>query len=106
MKKMPVTSNFSFDPTTKKIFHPKSTSTEAQQTRVLEMLRKGTQSTFDFRKAGVLNPSMRINEINRKAEVHIERVALKSVIDEDGFLHPRIAFYSLTKDHSGVCHEA
>jgi hypothetical protein len=81
-----------------KAFHPKSTATEAQQARVIEMLRTGLKSTFDFRKAGVMNPSMRINEINKKAEVCIQRVALRSVFDEDGFLHPRIAFYSLIPD--------
>lgn len=84
----------------------KSTATKAQHLRILAMLRAGTQSTFDFRKAGVLNPSMRINELNAIGAVQIDRVALRSVIDEDGFLHPRIAFYSLIKDRSEVCREA
>jgi hypothetical protein len=84
----------------------KSTATKAQHLRILAMLRVGTKSTFDFRKAGVLNPSMRINELNATGAVQIDRIALRSVIDQDGFLHPRIAFYSLTKDLSEVNHEA
>jgi len=78
--------------------NPKSTSTKAQYSRILEMLRSGSKSTFDFRKAGVMNPSMRINELNKKGEVRIDRVALENLYDSDGFMHPRIALYALIKD--------
>jgi hypothetical protein len=106
MKKIPNIANSSLTLSPIKKYHPKSTATEAQQARVLEMLRTGMKSTFDFRRAGVLNPSMRINELNRRTEIQITRVALKSVIDSDGFLHPRIAFYELLKDINEETHEA
>jgi len=85
--------------------NPKSTSTKAQYSRILEMLRGGSKSTFDFRRAGVMNPSMRINELNKKGEVRIDRVALENLYDSEGFMHPRIALYALIEDAKETNHE-
>jgi hypothetical protein len=59
------------------------------------MLRQGERSTFDFRKAGVIHPAMRIKELNEKFGFQIPRVDLRDLWDADGFMHKRIAVYAL-----------
>ena len=52
-------------------------------------------STIDFRKLGVIHPSGRIKEMNEKHGYNIPKVEQRTVFDEQGFPHPRIAFYEL-----------
>jgi hypothetical protein len=75
----------------------KSTSTEAQHERVDRAFDyDGKQiTTLDFRKMGVIHPSGRIKEMNEKLGYFIHTVALRTVVDEYGFAHPRIAFYAM-----------
>ena len=78
-------------------FSPKSTSTEAQYQRIdraFDYVGK-LISTLDFRKMGVIHPSGRIKEMNEKLGYYIPTVELRTVIDDEGFAHPRIAFYEL-----------
>lgn len=75
-------------------FSAKSTATEAQHARILEMLRSGRKTTFDFRRAGILAPAARIIELNKRG-FHIERVALLDLYDSEGYRHQRIALYAL-----------
>ena len=44
---------------------------------------------------GVLHPAGRIKEMNEKLGYYIPTVDLRTVFDEHGFPHPRIAFYEL-----------
>lgn len=82
-------------------FSPKSTATEAQYQRILDMLRTGTRSTFDFRKAGVMAPAARIKELNDRHGYYIPTIALRDLWDEEGFLHPRVAVYELVDEPDG-----
>lgn len=75
-------------------FNPKSTQTEAQYERIRNMLRTGTRSTFDFRKAGIMAPAARIKEMNGKG-YYIPTVALRDLWDDEGYCHPRVAVYEL-----------
>ena len=52
-------------------------------------------STIDFRRLGVIHPSGRIKEMNEKHGYNIPKVDRRTVYDEQGFPHPRIAFYEL-----------
>lgn len=52
-------------------------------------------STIDFRKLGVIHPSGRIKEMNEKHGYNINKVEQRTVYDDEGFPHPRIAFYVL-----------
>jgi hypothetical protein len=52
-------------------------------------------STIDFRKLGVIHPSGRIKEMNERHGYNIQKVAIRTVYDDEGFPHPRIAFYEL-----------
>ena len=75
----------------------KSTATEAQYERIdraFDYVGK-LISTLDFRKMGVLHPAGRVREMNREMGYYIPTVDLRTVIDEHGFAHLRIAFYEL-----------
>jgi len=52
-------------------------------------------STLDFRKMGVIHPSGRIKEMNERLGFNISTADLRTVIDDQGFPHPRVAFYEL-----------
>ncbi len=52
-------------------------------------------STIDFRKLGVIHPSGRIKEMNERHGYNIAKVDQRTVYDDQGFPHPRIAFYEL-----------
>ena len=79
-------------------FSPKSTATEAQYDRIVKMLRSGTRSTFDFRKAGIMAPAARIKEMNDRHGYYIPTIALRDLWDDEGFLHPRVAVYELINE--------
>ena len=78
-------------------FSRKSTITAAQYDRIDRAFDYDGKliSTLDFRKMGVIHPSGRIKEMNEKLGYYIPTVDLRTVIDEQGFPHPRIAFYEL-----------
>lgn len=92
---------FAFEPeapaTKKRKYSQKSTATEAQYERIDREYDYAGKliSTLDFRKMGVIHPSGRIKEMNERLGYQIERVDLRTVIDDQGFAHPRIAFYEL-----------
>ena len=75
----------------------KSTAIEAQYERVDRAFDYPGKliSTLDFRKMGVIHPSGRIKEMNEKLGYYIPTVDQRTVIDDQGFPHPRIAFYEL-----------
>ena len=75
----------------------KSTQTEAQYERVDRAFDYPGKliSTLDFRKMGVIHPSGRIKEMNERLGYYIPTVDQRTVIDDQGFPHPRIAFYEL-----------
>ena len=52
-------------------------------------------STIEFLKLGVIHPSGRIKEMNELHGYNIVRVQQRTVYDDEGFPHPRIAFYEL-----------
>lgn len=76
-------------------FTAKSVATQAQYVRIIDMLRVGEKSTFDFRKAGVMSPAARIKELNDEHGYSIPTVARRDLYDAEGFMHPRVAVYAL-----------
>ena len=75
----------------------KSAHKEAQYQRVDNLYDYPGKliSTIDFRKRGVIHPSGRIKEMNEQQGYNIAKVDQRTVYDEQGFPHPRIAFYEL-----------
>ena len=82
-------------------FSAKSTATEAQYERIRNMLRTGTRSTFDFRKAGIMAPAARIKEMNDRLGYYIPTIALRDLWDDEGYCHPRVAVYELIDEPNG-----
>lgn len=78
----------------------RSTATEAQRTRILTMLRNGEKTTFDFRRAGVMQSSTRIFELRRRG-YSIPTVARCDLFDADGYRHTRVAVYALVGEPEG-----
>ena len=78
-------------------FSRKSTAREDQYDRINRAFDYAGKliSTLDFRKMGVIHPSGRIKEMNEKLGYDIPTVDLRTVIDDQGYPHPRIAFYEL-----------
>lgn len=79
----------------KRKFSQKSTATHAQYERVEAMLSTGQKSTIDLRRGGVMMPAARIKEMNERHGYVIQRVDLRDLYDEEGYLHPRVAIYAL-----------
>lgn len=81
----------------------KSAHKEAQYQRVDNLYDYPGKliSTIEFRKRGVIHPSGRIKEMNERHGYNIAKVDQRTVYDEQGFPHPRIAFYELIRRPKG-----
>lgn len=68
---------------------------QAQRDRILEALRRRPHTTDELRRdpIGSFQCPTRIHEL-RKAGYAIETARVE-VVDADGFIHPRVALYSL-----------
>ena len=80
----------------------KSTATEAQYDRILEMLRTGPKNTYELRGAGISQPAARILELNRYFDAYIPRCSEINMVDEWGFSHRGIAVYELIDEPNYV----
>jgi hypothetical protein len=76
-------------------FSRKSTAIEAQYERLLEKLRLRDHHTMELRRVGIMMPAARVKELNDRYGYSIETVDRVTLVDEWGFSHPRVAFYSL-----------
>lgn len=70
-----------------------SSKVEVQERRIIKALRRRPYTTDDFRRLGIFQISARIHALRRKGwPIRTERV---TVVDRDGFTHPRAGLYSL-----------
>ena len=78
-------------------FSPKSTHSEAQRQRIVEALRNRPQTSYDLRRLGCYQSAARIKELRDRFGyvIQTDRVTL---VDRDGYLHPRAARYSLISE--------
>ena len=72
----------------------KSTATEAQRRRILDMLRTGPKTTLDFRRAGIMQSQTRVHEL-RKSGYDLPTTGRVSVADDEGYMHVGVAVYEL-----------
>lgn len=77
-----------------------SASTEAQRERILRALSLRPHNSYELRRAGCYQCPTRVLEL-RRAGYTIETTRV-TVVDEDGFEHPRIALYSLREAQEGA----
>ena len=77
-----------------------SSTTVAQYRRMLAALKRRPHTTDDFRKLGIFQCSARIWGL--RATGYVIETTLTTVVDRDGFAHPRAALYSLVSEPEGV----
>lgn len=82
------------------VLHSKATATHAQRARILALLAVRPHNTEELRQAGVYQVATRIREL-RDMGYDIQTSVRISLWDRDGFLHPRVAVYTLTGGHHG-----
>ena len=70
-----------------------SSATAAQRDRMVEMLRIGEKTTFDFRRAGIMQSSTRIFEL--RALGYSITTTRRDLFDADWYRHKRVAVYAL-----------
>lgn len=80
--------------------HTRSTSTWAQQLRVLVELRKGDCNTYQLRQRGISHPAGRVRELNSRGFLITK--ALITTVDADGYTHSGVALYSLVYEPEGA----
>lgn len=72
----------------------RSTATEAQRHRIIEMLRTGPKTTLDFRRAGIMQSQTRIFELRARG-YDLPTVGRVTIIDDAGYAHVGVAVYEL-----------
>jgi hypothetical protein len=59
------------------------------------IIRSGEKSTLELRRNGVMAPAPRTKEMRERYGIPIYRTRLQDLYDEQGFKHPRVAFYGI-----------
>ena len=81
-------------------FSAKSTHSEAQRQRILDALRHRPQTSYDLRRIGCYQAPARVKELRDRFGYVIETTRI-TLVDRDGYLHPRAALYSLVSEPDG-----
>ena len=81
-------------------FSGKSTSGAAQRHRILEALRTGPKTSFELRRLGIYQHSVRVFELRRAG--YLITTTRVTLFDHDGFEHRSCALYSLSEDQAEV----
>ena len=81
----------------KREFTAKSTHSEAQRQRILSALRVRPQTSYDLRRIGCYQAPARVKELRDRFGyvISTDRITL---VDRDGYMHPRAALYSLVSE--------
>lgn len=80
----------------KRKYSPRSTATEAQIQKLLELLRIRPRHTHELRKQGISHPSGRVGDLKQRGCTFGRQ--LINTVDSDGFTHIRVALYSLISE--------
>jgi len=78
-------------------FSAKSTHSEAQRQRIVAALCSGPKTSYDLRRLGCYQSAARIKELRDKFG-YVIRTDRVTLIDRDGYLHPRAALYTLISE--------
>jgi hypothetical protein len=82
-------------------FSAMSSRTEAQRQRIIEALQRRPHSTEDLRCMGIFQAATRIKELRDRFGYAIT-TTLITLVDREGYTHPRAALYSLDKSSSSA----
>jgi hypothetical protein len=83
-----------------KALKSRSSATKAQERRIIAHLKQRPMTTDDFRKEGIFQISARI--FGLRAQGYVISTDRVTVVDRDGFSHPRAALYSLISEPLGA----
>jgi len=78
-------------------FSAKSTATEAQRQRIVEALRRRPQTSYDLRRLGCYQCAARVKELRDRFGYRIDTHRI-TLVDRDGYSHPRAALYCLISE--------
>ncbi len=81
----------------------KSTATDAQRRRILDMLRTGPKTTLDFRRAGIMQSQTRVHEL-RKRGYDLPTTGRVTIADDEGYMHVGVALYELLGEPEKEAH--
>lgn len=95
-----LTTQTAYEMKSQRQFSPKSTHSEAQRQRILAALRVRPQTSYDLRRIGAYQAPARIKELRDRFGYHIQTTRI-TLVDRDGYLHPRAALYSLVAEPDG-----
>jgi hypothetical protein len=73
----------------------KSTAMCAQYLRIFDLTKSGEKSTLELRRNGVMAPAPRTKEMRERYDIPIRRTRRQDLYDEQGYRHPRVAFYGI-----------
>ncbi len=79
----------------------RSSRVEAQRQRILTALRQRPQTTEDLRKLGIFQAATRVKELRDRFGYRIETSRV-TLIDREGWEHPRAGLYSLLEEPEGA----
>ena len=86
----------SVEPNKRRQFSARSSATEAQIFRLIELLRVGARHTYELRARGISHPAGRVRDmLKRGYAVAVSRI---TAVDSEGFLHSGVARYSLDSE--------
>lgn len=74
----------------------KSTVIAAQRKRILAALKRSPKTSYDLRRLGIYQPGARIKELRDQHDLQIT-TQLVTLWDQDGYMHPRCALYTLVR---------
>lgn len=83
-----------------KKYSARSTATEAQIQRLLDMLRTNRRNTHELRKVGISHPAGRIQDLKKRGFA-IDKSTI-STVDSDGYVHVGVALYELIGEPDGA----
>lgn len=74
----------------------RSTATEAQQQRVVDLTRGQGRDTYQLRSHGISHPAGRVRELQKRG--YLFDVARITTTDADSFTHRGVALYTLIRE--------
>jgi hypothetical protein len=80
-------------------YSERSSATEAQIERLIDLLRTGRRHTHELRKHGISHPAGRVQDLEKRGFVIAS--SRTTTVDTDGFTHRGVALYELRREPIG-----
>lgn len=81
-----------------RILASRSTSTAAQLTKALELLRRRQHHTYEFRARGISHPAARVKDLIARG--YVITASRITTVDAESFEHRNVALYELVSEPS------